>query len=90
MDKIFIWWYCKKDNPDEMLKYARFNLVEAKTGEEAIKIIDNYIEENEHCSYARLYKKGKTSIGMMETNYVQLLLGGEIYGEIFELQRYYF
>ena len=71
MDKIFIWWYCEKDNPDEMLKYARFNLVEAKTEEEAIKIIDNYIEENEYCSYACLYRKGKISIGMMETNYVQ-------------------
>lgn len=71
MDKIFIWWYCEKDNPDEMLKYARFNLVGAKTEEEAIKIIDNYIEENEHNSYACSYRKGKISIGMMETNYVQ-------------------
>jgi uncharacterized protein YutD len=71
MDKIFIWWYCEKDHPNEMLKYARFNLVEAKTEEEAIKIIDNYIEENEYCSYACLYKKSKISIGMMETNYVQ-------------------
>lgn len=71
MDKIFIWWYCEKDNPDEMLKYARFNLVWAETEEEAIKIIDNYIEENEYCSYACLYKKGKISIGMMETNYIQ-------------------
>ena len=71
MDKIFIWWYCEKDNPDEMLKYARFNLVVAETEEEAIKIIDNYIEENEYCSYACSYKKGKISIGMMETNYVQ-------------------
>ena len=71
MDKIFIWWYCKKDNPDEMLKYARFELVVAKTEEVAIEIIDNYIEENEHDSYACLYRKGKISIGMMETNYVQ-------------------
>lgn len=54
-----------------MLKYARFNLVWAETEEEAIKIIDNYIEENEYCSYACLYKKGKISIGMMETNYIQ-------------------
>lgn len=59
MDKIFIWWYCEKDNPDEMLKYARFNLVGAETEEEAIKIIDNYIEANEYCSYACLYKKAK-------------------------------
>lgn len=71
MDKIFIWWYCEKDNPQEMLKYARFNLIEATTEGEAIELIDKYIEENEHCSHACLYKRGKISIGMMETNYVQ-------------------
>ncbi len=71
MDKIFIWWYCEKDNSDEMLKYAKFHLVVAKTEEEAIKIIDNYIEESEYDSYACSYRRGKISIGMMETNYVQ-------------------
>lgn len=74
MSQIFIWWYCEKDNPDEMLKYTSFNLVGAKTKEEAIKVIDNYIGENEHCSYACLYKKGKIFIGMMETNYIQTTL----------------
>ena len=73
MNKIFIWWYCEKDNPDEMLKYAyaSFNLVNAKTEEEAIEIIDKHIEQNEYDSYACLYRKGEISIGMMETNYVQ-------------------
>lgn len=74
MDKIFIWWYCEKDNTQEMLRHAKFNLVEAKTEEEAIEIIGKYIEENEHCSYACSYKKGKISIGMMETNYIQTSL----------------
>jgi hypothetical protein len=70
MDKIFIWWYCEKDKPQEMLKYARFNLIEAETEDEAVDMIDDYVDENEHCSYACSYKKGKISIGMMETNYV--------------------
>lgn len=74
MDKIFIWWYCEKDNSQEMLRHARFHLVEAKTEEEAVEIIDKHIEENEHCSYACSYKKGKISIGMMETNYIQTCL----------------
>lgn len=71
MDKIFIWWYCEKDNPDEMLKYTSFNPIKAECEDEAIKIIDKHIEENEHDSYTCLYRKGKISIGMMETNYVQ-------------------
>lgn len=74
MDKIFIWWYCEKDNTQEMLKYARFNLIEAATEEEAIELIDKHIEENEYDSYACSFKKGKISIGVMETNYVQTSL----------------
>lgn len=76
MNKIFIWWYCEKDNPDEMLKYASFNLINAECKDEAIRVIDKHIKENEHDSYACSYRKGKISIGMMETNYIQTTVLG--------------
>lgn len=74
MNKIFIWWYCEKDNTREMLNLAKFNLIEAKSEEEAIETIDKHIETYKHDSYACLYKKGKISIGMMETEYIQTSL----------------
>lgn len=71
MDKLYVWWYCEKDNWGELLKHGCFHVLYAKNLDEARDKIEELIGDEPTCSYASRYRKGKLSIGIIEANIEQ-------------------